>query len=198
MSDTPLHTTQLHRYLDGLRDGDNAACDELLRATCVQLERLARKMLRGFPNVRRHTETDDVLQNALLRLLRSLQTIHPPSMGDFYNLAAAMMRSELLDLARHYARVNRHEVAALDLADTDGAGPVAPAETEDVAELERWERFHEGWESLPPEERELVGLVFYHGWTQEQAAELFGVSVRTVQRRWQSALVKLHGMMKKC
>ena len=47
----------------------------------------------------------------------------------------------------------------------------------------------------PSDERELVGLVFYHGWTQEQTAELFGVSVRTVQRRWQTIMVKLHALV---
>ena len=41
-------------------------------------------------------------------------------------------------------------------------------------------------------EREVVGLVFYHGWTQAQVAELFQVDVRTVRRWWESALVKLH------
>jgi RNA polymerase sigma factor (sigma-70 family) len=44
---------------------------------------------------------------------------------------------------------------------------------------------------LPAQEREVVGLAFYHGWSQAEVAELFGVSERTVQRWWQSALLKL-------
>jgi DNA-directed RNA polymerase specialized sigma24 family protein len=46
-------------------------------------------------------------------------------------------------------------------------------------------------ERLPAEEREVFGLLFYHGWTQPQAAEVFGVSERTVNRRWLEAQVTL-------
>ncbi len=48
---------------------------------------------------------------------------------------------------------------------------------------------------LPVQEREIVDLIYYHGWTQAQAAELFHVNVRTVRRWWESALVKLHRAM---
>jgi DNA-directed RNA polymerase specialized sigma24 family protein len=47
-------------------------------------------------------------------------------------------------------------------------------------------------EKLDPQNREIVGLVYYHGWTQAQVPELFQVNVRTVRRWWETALVKLH------
>jgi RNA polymerase sigma factor (sigma-70 family) len=47
-------------------------------------------------------------------------------------------------------------------------------------------------DGLPVAEREVVGLVFYHGWTQAQIAELFQVDERTVRRRWQSACLRLN------
>ena len=62
---------------------------------------------------------------------------------------------------------------------------------EDLEDLERWCLFHQQVEQLPPEEREVVGLIFYHEWTQAQVAELFQVNVRTVRRRWESAMQKL-------
>jgi DNA-directed RNA polymerase specialized sigma24 family protein len=37
----------------------------------------------------------------------------------------------------------------------------------------------------------VVGLTFYHGWKQGQIAELLGVDVRTVRRRWHTAVLKL-------
>lgn len=190
-------TTLLHEWLKRHRDGDAAAADALIRGTCSRLERLARKMLRDFPNVSRHAQTDDVLQNALLRLLRALERIEPPSMRDFYNLAARLMRCELLDLARHYRQANRHEAARLDRpGDTsDAAVPEPRARADESRDLVRWARFHEDVEKLPAAEREVVGLIFYHGWTQAQVAELFGVTVRTVQRYWQAALVRLHGLL---
>ena len=41
-----------------------------------------------------------------------------------------------------------------------------------------------------------MGLIYYHGWTQAQVAELFQVNVRTVRRWWEAALVKLHRVLK--
>lgn len=49
---------------------------------------------------------------------------------------------------------------------------------------------------LPTDEREVVGLIFYHGWSQEEVAELFQVTERTVRRWWQSARLKLHERLK--
>jgi RNA polymerase sigma-70 factor (ECF subfamily) len=184
-------TLQLHRWLERLHAGDPAARDELLRATFARLKRLARKMLRGFPNVGRRAQTDDVLQGALVRLLHALEKLRPPSMRDFYSLAATQMRRELLDLARHFARANRHEL--IPPPDCVSGAPETAEEPGDVAGLERWTHFHEEVERLPLEEREVVSLIFYHGWEQAKVADLFQISVRTVQRRWDSAMVKLHG-----
>ena len=50
-------------------------------------------------------------------------------------------------------------------------------------------------ERLPVEEREVFMLAFYHGWTQAQIAELFGVDERTVRRRWRAAGEKLHAAL---
>jgi RNA polymerase sigma-70 factor (ECF subfamily) len=198
MSDFILNTAQMHGWLVRWQAGDLSAREELVHGVCDRLERVAHSMLRGFPNLRRWVETGDVLQSALMRLLASLEKVQPPSMRDFYNLAAAMMRRELLDLARHYARPNRGEILQpRGLAGEQTRATPEPAAPDAApAELERWSRFHEEVEALPAEEREVVGLVFYHGWTQAQVAELFGVTVRTVQRYWQSALVKLHGLLR--
>jgi len=46
--------------------------------------------------------------------------------------------------------------------------------------------------ALPDEEREVFGLIFYQGMTQDDAADVLGVAVRTVQRRWQAAMISLH------
>jgi DNA-directed RNA polymerase specialized sigma24 family protein len=41
-----------------------------------------------------------------------------------------------------------------------------------------------------------MGLLFYQGLSQAEAAALLGVSVRTIQRRWHEALQKLHDAWK--
>ncbi len=83
------------------------------------------------------------------------------------------------------------------LADPETSRPgIEPADRADDGDLEQWCRFHEEVTRLPIEEREVVGLVYYHGWSQTQVAELFQVNVRTVRRWWESALVKLHRELK--
>jgi DNA-directed RNA polymerase specialized sigma24 family protein len=43
-----------------------------------------------------------------------------------------------------------------------------------------------------PPEREVIALVFYHGGTQTQVADLLQVDERTVRRRWQAACLRLN------
>jgi RNA polymerase sigma factor (sigma-70 family) len=192
MNDLFPHTAQLHRWLDRMQAGDLSAREELLRSVGNRLERLARKMLGRYPDVHRWVETGDVLQNALLRLLRALREVRPDSMRDFFGLAAEQMRRELLDLARHY--YGPHGPGANHAS--HGAGPEAADPAEGPEELERWCAFHHEVGRLPDEEREVVGLIFYQGWTQPEVAELFQVSERTIRRRWEAALVKLHRALK--
>jgi RNA polymerase sigma-70 factor (ECF subfamily) len=188
MSDPQLDTVNLHRLIERMREGDNLAADDLLRAAGNRLELLARRMLRSFPNVKVWADTGDVLQNALLRLLRTLHSIKPASTRDFLNLAAVQIRRELLDLARQFA--GRRYGHATGGTDSDLLAAAA-APSDSPAELELWRRFHDAVENLDPEEREVVSLTFYHGWTQPQIAELLGVAERTVRRRWTSATARL-------
>jgi DNA-directed RNA polymerase specialized sigma24 family protein len=48
---------------------------------------------------------------------------------------------------------------------------------------------------LPEEECEVLSLAFYHGWKQAQIADLLGVDVRTVRRRWQGACLRLNRLV---
>jgi RNA polymerase sigma-70 factor (ECF subfamily) len=194
-------TQRLQRCLDRLRAGDEAARAELLEAACERLTRLARKMLRADGRLRRWEDTGDVVQNASLRLYRALEETRPESPREFFGLAALQIRRELIDLARHHfgpqGQAANHQTHGPRPEGESGAEaarePAGPAE--DPAELERWCAFHRKVEGLPAEEREVVGLIFYHGWAQADVAELFGVSERTVRRRWESALVKLHHVL---
>jgi RNA polymerase sigma-70 factor (ECF subfamily) len=187
--DSSFDTIQLHEYIDRYRAGDRASTDAFLRRVSGRLERLARSMLRGFPNVRRWADTDDVLQNSLMRLLHTLQETQPETTRHFANLAALHIRRELLDLARHFRK--RLDPPGLAADDRGNAAQVAHADTAVADSLDLWSAFHEQVERLPVEEREVVGLTFYHGWTQAQIADLFQVDERTIRRRWRSASLQL-------
>jgi RNA polymerase sigma-70 factor (ECF subfamily) len=190
-------SVHLQNCLDRLRQGDKAAREELLHAACDRLQGLTRKMLRDYRGVQRWEETGDVLQNALLRLCRALESLTPPTVGDFYRLAAAQIRRELIDLARHYygpqgAGAHHASQKPAD-ASQSGIAPLHEAADRscDPGQLGLWTEFHAQVEALPSEEKEIFDLLFYQGLSQEEAAGILNASVRTVKRRWQAARLKL-------
>jgi RNA polymerase sigma-70 factor (ECF subfamily) len=196
MADTSLNSVMLQECLDRWQAGDAAAANDLLKVAGNRLEKLARRMCRSFPNIRGWTETGDVLQNSLIRLLRTLQSMRPATTRDFFNLAAVHIRRELLDLARHYRGKGWVPLDApvgndAHLTPKPRAEPMTPH----ADDFDLWTRFHEAVDQLPIEEREVVGLVFYHGWTQARIAELFGVKERTIRRRWAAACERLRNLV---
>ena len=194
MSQDSLHTTMLRGWVERMRAGDDSARDELLRTVCQRLEHLTHKMLKSFPKVKRWEETGDVLNSALVRLMRALQTVDPNSIREFYGLATKQIRRELLDLAKHYYGPQGHGAnhhSSPNHRDSD----LAPMEPEDDRQedkdLDQWCAFHKEVENLSTREREVVNLIFYHGWTQIEVAELLQLSDRQVRSIWKEARFKL-------
>ena len=197
MPDPSSQTVQVQAYLDRLRGGDEAARGELLNCACERLRRLTRKMIKCYPKVHRWEQTDDVLQNAVIRLQRTLQQLTVATARDFFRLAALQIRRELLDLTKHYygpQGAGAHHASHAE-APADSSGAPAPADPADVTHepvrLATWSAFHEQVAALPEEEREVFDLLWYQGLPQAEAADLLHVNVRTAKRRWLSARMKL-------
>jgi RNA polymerase sigma factor (sigma-70 family) len=198
MANPANQTVQIQGWLDRLQAGDESARKELLTCACERLTRLTRKMLKGYPRLKRWEQTEDVLQNAVMRLYRALGQVRPASAADFFRLASLNIRRELLDLAKHYygpqGRGTKH--ASVDhRSQAEGANPAAyepPDAGGGPDRLAAWTEFHRQIERLPDEERETFDLLWYQGLSQAEAASLLNVSERTVKRRWQSARLKLH------
>jgi RNA polymerase sigma-70 factor (ECF subfamily) len=195
LADSTDTLVQIQGWLARLQAGDAAARDALLGCAAERLRQLAQRMLQTYPRLRRWEQTDDVLQNAMLRLYRTLSDVPPPTARDFLRLAALNIRRELLDLTRHYYGPQGHGAKHATIDPDDSAAalhePAAQASC-DAGGLAAWSDFHEQVGRLPDEEREAFDLIWYQGLSQAEAAELLGVHERTVKRRWQSARLKLH------
>ncbi len=174
-----------------LTPADTAARERVISAALGRLERLTRKMLRRFPGVGRWEQTEDVLQNALLRLDRALRAVTPATSREFFALAAEMIRRELIDLARKHGGAHgvgaNHDTGHF-VGDPANAGLDPSTPTDEPDALEKWSAFHEAVEHLPAAEREVFMLAFYHKWKHSDIAELFQVDERTVRRRWAAAV----------
>lgn len=182
---------RLEACLSKLAAGDLGVRDELVAIVCDRMSQIAHRMLRRFPGVRRYDETDDVVQNAAMRLYRALAEVRPTSVQHFISLAGVQIRRELLDMARrnsgpesyaanhetNYARGSGEAWAKVDKI----ASQAEPAEL-----LDNWSRLHEAAAAMPPEEKELFHLVWYLGAKQDEAARILNCSTRTIKRRWDS------------
>jgi RNA polymerase sigma factor (sigma-70 family) len=190
------HRALIQGCIDRARSGDASARDELLAHAAERLFRLTRKMLQDFPGVHRWEQTDDVLQNATLRLCRALGEVQLVTVADFFRLAAAQIRRELIDLARRYSGTHGLGANHASIAGAGSARAAAPAlnpadTTHDPDRLAGWTDFHREIEALPAEEREAFDLLFYQGLSQVEAAALLDISERTIKRRWQAARLRL-------
>jgi RNA polymerase sigma factor (sigma-70 family) len=181
--------------LERLANGDDSAREDILEVCNGRLRELSSRLLGKFAKVRRWDNTDDVAQNAAMRLYRALGDTVPDSPRGLMGLMATQIQRELIDLARKHAGpmsyAQNHDT---NVRDGMNGGVAVVDEAEDVGDgleeeipLERWETFHKAVENLPDEHREVFKLVWYLGADRETAAKTLGLSVRTVGRRWLEA-----------
>lgn len=197
-----LHTSQVPAALELWEQGDTSARARLVDYVATRLQHLAHAMLRTNP-VRRWEHSDDLLQQALMRLHRSLEHACPPDARALLQLAALEMRHALIDLARHYfgpcgmgfnLRSISAQNAASDPLENSNRQGLGPEELFDRAES--FERLYRAIGELPAEEREVVDLIWLHELSQSEAAAVLGIAVKTVGRRWRRARLQLYDSLR--
>lgn len=193
-------STYLQNCLDRLQSGETTALVDLIDAACERLRQITRSMLASYPRLQRWENADDVLQNAVLRLYRALQSVVPASPRDFYRLATLQIRRELIDLTRHYFGPEGHGANhATNAPQTNNSSATPLFEKSDdslrPAGLADWSEFHEQAGALSDDEREVFDLIWYQSLPHSEAADLLNVSTKTIKRRWHSACLKLHAAL---
>ncbi len=193
----PSTTIVVEDCLQDLRRGVPEAREQLIELTRNRLQRLTQTMLKDHVPLGRWEELDDVLQRASLRLWMVLKEHHPESSLEFFRLAATVLRRELIDIARHYygplGQARHHQTPPPGVASHASLTDLANADsTCDPGLLQEWSEFHTFVESLPEAMRSAFDLLWYQGLRQSEAAQLLGVSERTVQRRWHEARMAVY------
>jgi RNA polymerase sigma-70 factor (ECF subfamily) len=182
-------TAAIQSYLNALA-GDQPA-DPIIRAL---LDRAARRLRFVCTNLlyrkyRRLTlpplnlQTDEMLGAVVERLLKAMNSVRPQTVRQFFALVNQHMRWELNDLARRLD----NQPMVLELH--EGLAP-APLDSGSVL-TPVGRRMLEAIDSLPEEDREAFDLIRIQGLTLNEAAEVTGVSSKTVQRRLNHSLVLL-------
>ena len=184
-----LNTGDLQLWVVELQAGRPNAAEGVFRSIQKSVQRLAARAFKKFPRAGRFADLDDVIQGSLIRLLNTLRAIRPESTRQFYALANTAIRRELLDLIKKYYGPAGAGTNLSGLSVGNESGELDPAD-EYRADLDDMTAFHTAVEKLPDEEREAFSLKYYHDWPLTDIADLFSVSVRTVQR-WQTTAEQL-------
>jgi RNA polymerase sigma-70 factor (ECF subfamily) len=191
MPDSQSTTALIQNRLDALRAGDEQAKNALVQHAYDRLRKLARGKLAQFPRVKAQGEpTESVLNEVVLRLQKALQKAKPETPGQFFALAAKHIRWTLLDFTE-----SPHLAGLAEDGDSRSPGIVKADSTAGPATRagrhERDRNLLRAIDDLPESLREVVDLLYTQGLTQEEAAEVLGVSKRTVGRRSRDARLAL-------
>ena len=163
---------------------DDASFDELVPAVYDELRVLARSQLRRLrPGATLNTTA--LVHEAYLRLCES--DSRWKSRRHFFATAAKVMRHLLVDAARRRAAAKRGgDAEHLPLREDDA---VLQHEIETILGIDS--ALQELASTLPRLVR-VVELRFFAGLSEQEVAELLGVSERTVRRDWIKARAWLH------
>jgi RNA polymerase sigma factor (sigma-70 family) len=187
---TEEHTTQaVQRYLNALA-GDKPAepivralLDRAVRRLQLLCGNLLHRKYRRLTLPPLNLQTDEMLGAVVERLLKAMRSVRPQNVRQFFALVNQHMRWELNDLARRLdEQPSAVEVQEGLVPDPASSGSVLSPDGR---------RMLDAIDDLPEDEREVFGLVRIQGLTQPEAAEVLGVSVKTVQRRLNRSLLLL-------
>lgn len=160
--------------------GEPGAEEALFPLVYDELKRIARRYLERERDG--HTlQPTALVHEAYMRLVDQTRVTWQ-NRAQFYGVAATMMRRILINHARALAAGKRGGPAArLSLAGAD----VPPAET--AADVLALDEALERLSRLDERKGRVVELLYFGGLDNDEAAEVLGVSERTVRRDWQLA-----------
>lgn len=172
-------------WLDRHRAGDRPSLDDLCRLCEYRVRQLVRPRLRTFPLVVQDSQTTDVVNETLLRMLAALgRDVCPLTILDLERFLACIVRRVLLDMHKAVRR-RRRRFAEL------GDEPIPVPDDDDPVDTDRMVDFHEYVEALPPAEQALFDVFYYQGKSKDEAARLLGLPPSTVQAHWAKARFRL-------
>ena len=178
MTGDPSHEITL--LLGKWSEGNDQAADELMPLVYNELRRMARGFLRRQPSGHSF-QTTELIHETYLKLVRQDDRDFK-NRAHFFGVAASAMRHLLVDHARskHAGKRGGHrERVSLD----DNIASVE-AQSEQVLALDEALR---QLALLDERKASVVELKYFGGLTNEEAAQVVGVSVETVKRDWRFA-----------
>jgi RNA polymerase sigma-70 factor (ECF subfamily) len=172
------------RLLDRARSGDDEALEQLFARYLKPLQRWARGRLPGW--ARDLTDTDDLVQDTLLRTFKKIEGFEPCRVGALQTYLRQAVLNRIRDELRRKRR--RPEMTELDGLELDGAA----SPLEEAIGREAVERYESALARLRPEEGEAIIARVEMGYSYEELAEALGKpSADAARKAAERALVRL-------
>jgi len=166
--------------------GDKLALEELFPLVYGELQKIAHRYLRGEHRAITF-QTTALVHEAYLKLIDQ-NRVQWQNRAHFYGVAAQAMRRILLDNARKRL-ANKRGQGARHISLDDKEIEISDQRAAELVDLdEALERLA----AVDPEKGRLVELRYFGGLSIEEAAEVLGVSVATVNRGWRTAKAWLY------
>lgn len=183
MGEEPQH--EVTQILHDWSSGDTTAPERLMPLVYDELRRLARTFLSRERDS--HTLQPTALVNeAYLRLVDQTR-VNWQNRAHFYGIASRLMRRVLIDHARAHATEKRGG-SAIRLSLDDMQVPVEERAASFVALDEAMKRL----EQMDERKCKVVEMRFFGGLSDEEIAEVLGITTRTVLRDWKTARLWLY------
>jgi RNA polymerase sigma factor (TIGR02999 family) len=184
---TGFSPEQITRLLVDWSRGDERALDALTPLVYGELKKLARGYMRRERSD--HTlQSTALVHEAFVRLVD--QKAGWKSRSHFFAIAAKMMRRILVDHAKKDRAAKRG--SGLPVASLDESMTVAQKSTRELVALD--DALIE-LAKIDPQRSRIVELRFFGGLSNEESAEVLGISPATVQRHWTGAKAWLYHEM---
>jgi RNA polymerase sigma factor (TIGR02999 family) len=159
------------------RQGDRAAENELFARVLPKLRSLARYLMKG--ERKGHTlQSADLVGTVYMKMVRAKDRDWQ-NRAHFFAIAGRAMRRYLIDYAR-----GRPDVEHIAL---DGVKDFLRADSDRVELAINIDQLLEKMSQVHPEWCTLVEIKYFLGLTDEEAADVLGLKVRTMQRKWRDA-----------
>jgi RNA polymerase sigma-70 factor (ECF subfamily) len=182
--DGDLDDLELHRRLSA---GDRGAFDALYRRYAPTAFGLAYRL------TGQHVLAQDVVHDAFMALWRAPEAFDP-ARGAFRTFFLSLVHHRAVDTVRREERLRQRTERAANLEpvlDEDPAEDVV-----DQASIgERRRDVREALATLPPEQRQVLEMAYFDGYTQARIAEELGIPIGTVKTRTLAAMRKLRRVL---
>ncbi|WP_280150843.1 ECF-type sigma factor [Piscinibacter sp. XHJ-5] len=162
--------------------GDRAALDTVFSALYPDLKRVARSRLRQQGRADA-LQTTTLVHESFLRLVKSRE-LRLEDRHHFFAYAAKAMRNVIIDAVRAQRSGRRGSGARHVTLGDEGLAAHDTGAGDDLLHInDALLRL----EAVDPELAEVVDMRYFGGYTEQEIAELQGVTERTVRRRWERA-----------